>query len=388
MAHTPLTSVEQARRRAQRRLPGSVYAFIDGGNEARVTVRANVDAFSDIGFRPHVASDLAPRDLRTTVLGREISMPLITTPAGFIRIAHRDGELGVARAAAAAGIPTGVSILASEPIESITAVNPDTWFQLYLIGGREGTAAAIARARAAGVRVLMVTVDLAAGTGGSDARRAAMPPGRVSAGAALRYAPEIATHPRWAASFLRGGLDLIAPNAPGRDGKPMTIAEGSAALREHPPTWADIAFIREQWDGPLVVKGIVTGDDARRAADLGVDAVSVSNHGGNGLDGAPATIRALPEVVSAVGDRIDVLMDGGVRRGGDVVKAVALGARAVLIGRPYIWAMAAGGEQGVTEILAAFRKGISGTLTLLDCPGVADLDPRVLDLSRFRATNG
>lgn len=386
MARTPLTSVAQARRLAKRRLPGSVYNFIEGGNEARVTVRANVDAFSDIGFRPQVASDLAPRDLRTTVLGREISMPVITTPAGFIRIAHRDGELGVARAAAAAGIPTGVSILASEPIESITAVNPDTWFQLYLIGGREGTARAIERAKAAGVRVLMVTVDLAAGTGGNDERPIAMPPGRISAGAAVRYAPEMITHPRWALSFMRGGLDLIAPNAPGRDGSPMTIAQGSAALREFPPTWEDIAFIREQWSGPLVVKGIVTGDDARRAADLGADAVSVSNHGGNGLDGSPATIRALPEVVNAVGDRIEVLMDGGVRRGGDVVKAVALGARAVLIGRPYIWAMAADGEQGVVDILATFRKGINGTLMLLDRASIAELDASALDLTRFRST--
>lgn len=193
-------------------------------------------------------------------------MPVITTPAGFIRIAHRDGELAMARAGARAGIPTGLSILAGEPVEKVVAANPDTWFQEYMIGGRAGTEVAVERAKLAGARVLMVTVDLAAGTGGSDRRRAA--------------------------DFARGGLDLVAPNASRAHGKPMTIAEGSAALREHVPTWDDVAFIRSQWKGPLVVKGIVHADDARRAADLGADAVSVSNHGGNGLDGAPATIRA------------------------------------------------------------------------------------------------
>lgn len=377
-----LESVAHARRMAKRRLPGSVYSFIEGGNEARITVRANVEAFEEIGFRPRVSSDQSAPDTRTTVLGREIAMPLITTPAGFIRIANPAGELAVARAAARAGIPTGVSILASTAIEEITAVNPDTWFQLYMIGGREGTATAIERARKAGVRVLVVTVDLAAGTGGSDLRKAAMPPGRVDLASAVRHSPEMLTHPRWALSFLRGGLELTAPNVPGVNGRSMTIAEGSAALREHPPTWDDIAFIRGLWDGPLVVKGIVTGEDARRAVDLGVDAVSVSNHGGNGLDGAPATIRALPEVVAAVGDRIEVLMDGGVRRGGDVVKAVSLGARAVLIGRPYIWALAAGGEQGVDELLALFRRGITGTMALLDRRSVSDLDASALILPR------
>jgi len=375
-----LESVADARRRAKRHLPDSVYSFIEGGNEARITVRANVEAFEQIGFRPRVSSDQRATDTRTTVLGREISMPVITTPAGFIRIAHPGGELAVARAAARAGIATGVSILASTPIESITQVNPDTWFQLYLIGGRDSTAAAIERAHRAGVRVLVVTVDLAAGTGGSDTRRASMPPGRIDLASAVRHSPEMLTHPRWALNFLRGGLNLTAPNVPGVDGRTMSIAEGSAALRQHPPTWDDIRFIRELWHGPLVVKGIVTSEDARIAADLGVDAVSVSNHGGNGLDGAPATIRALPEVVAAVGDRIEVLMDGGVRRGGDVVKAVSLGARAVLIGRPYIWALAAGGEQGVDEILALFRKGIAGTMSLLDRRTIADLDETALIL--------
>jgi isopentenyl diphosphate isomerase/L-lactate dehydrogenase-like FMN-dependent dehydrogenase len=187
-------------------------------------------------------------------------------------------------------------------------------------------------------------------------------------------------HPAWAANFLRGGLQLTAPNAPGRGGRPLDMSEGGIALREHPPTWDDIAWIRGQWQGPLVLKGVTSVEDARRAVDVGVDAVVVSNHGGNGLDGAPATIRALPRVAEAIDGRIEVLLDGGVRRGGDVAKALALGARAVLIGRPYIWALAAAGEPGVASLLALFRRNLDATLRLLSVDSVADLDPSVLQL--------
>lgn len=375
---SPIYSAADARRRARRRLPTSVFEFIEGGNESRSTVRDNVEAFEELGFWPRVSSTATGPGLTRTVLGREISMPVITTPAGFIRIAHRDGELAVARAGARAGIPTGLSILASEPVEKVVAANPDTWFQLYMIGGRAGTEIAVERARLAGARALMVTVDLAAGTGGSDRRRASAPPASASIPVAVAHAAEILSHPLWAVDFAQGGLNLVAPNAPGAHGKPMTIAEGSAALREHIPTWEDVAFIRSLWHGPLVVKGIVHADDARRAADLGADAVSVSNHGGNGLDGAPATIRALPAVVEAVGHDIEVFMDGGVRRGGDVVKAVCLGARAVLVGRPYIWALAARGERGIDEFLALMRRGIGATMQLLDARSLDALGPECL----------
>jgi isopentenyl diphosphate isomerase/L-lactate dehydrogenase-like FMN-dependent dehydrogenase len=373
-----LNSTEQARRIAKRRLPRSVFDFIEGGTEESRTVRANREGFQEIGFRPRVPQDHLPRDLRTTVLGRELAMPVITTPAGYIRMAHPDGELAVARAAEEAGIAVGISTLASVAIEDVTAVASDVWFQLYMIGGRAGSAAAIDRAKRAGCRVLVVTADLADNTGGKDRRPLPKPPDRVTVATALRFAPEMIWRPWWAASFLRGGLSLTAPNATGRDGRPVGMSQGGPELRAHPPTWDEIAWIREQWDGPLVLKGVTDTEDARRAVDAGVDAISVSNHGGNGLDGAPAAIRVLPEIADAVGDRIEVLLDGGVRRGGDVVKAVALGARAVLIGRPYIWAVAAGGQAGVASLLALYRRNIDATLRLLAVRSVADLDPSVL----------
>lgn len=367
-----ISSVAHARTLAKKKLPKSVFWYIDGGSEADITVRANESAFGDIGFRPRVAETHDQPDLRTTVLGREVAMPVITSPAGLIRIAHPDGELGVARAAEAAGIAVGLSILASQPVEAITEAASDVWFQLYMIGGRAGTEIAIERARQAGCRVLIVTVDLASGTGGKDHPRGQSDvPAQIDLQTAMRFGPEIIRRPSWGYNFMRGGLRLEVPNAPSTTpGQVMTVAEGAAALREHPPTWDDIAWIREQWKGPFVVKGIVNPDDARRAADLGVDAVSVSNHGGNALDGGPATIRALPDVVEAVDDRIEVFLDGGVRRGGDVVKAVALGARAVLIGRGYVWPLAVAGEQGVTQILKLFRRGISGTLALMACKSI------------------
>ena len=370
----PLTSVAHARREAKRKLPRSIYWYTEAGTELRRTVRDNRDGFKEIGLQARVLDSHEPRKLSTTVLGREISMPLITTPAGFIRIAHPDGELGVARAAEAAGTAVGLGILASYPIETITANASDVWFQLYMLGGREGSAVAIERAKAAGCRVLIITVDFAALSGGQDYQRGHPGvPDRVDLPTALKYAPEMISRPLWALNFLQGGVELRFPNAPGNAN--LTASQVGAGIMAHPPTWDDIAWARKQWDGPFVVKGITSVDDARRAVDEGADAISVSNHGGNSLDGSPATIRVLPEIVDAVGDNLEVLLDGGVRRGSDVVKAVALGAKAVMVGRPYIWALAAGGEQGVRQILEVYRQGIAGTLTLLNCPSVEDLNP-------------
>lgn len=371
-----LTSVAHARREAKRKLPKSVYWWTEAGTELRGTVQANRDGFKEIGLQARVLDSHEPRKLSTTVLGREISLPVITTPAGFIRVAHPDGELGVAKAAEAAGTAAAIGILASYPIETITAAASDVWFQLYMLGGREGSAIAIERAKQAGCRVLVVTVDFAAISGAMDHPHGqAGVPDRVDLATALRYAPEMVTRPLWALNFLRAGLELKFPNSPPLDGNTdLTAGQVGAGIMAYPPTWDDIAWVRRQWDGPLVVKGITSVEDARRAIAEGADAISVSNHGGNSLDGSPATVRVLPSIVDAVNGEIEVLLDGGVRRGSDVVKALALGAKAVLIGRPYIWALAAGGEEGVRQILEVFRGGIAGTLMLLGCPSVQDLN--------------
>ena len=372
-----LTSVAQAHHIAKRKLPKSVYEFVEAGTERRSTTGANIEGFEEIGLHQRVLDSHEPRKLATTVLGREISMPLMTTPAGFIRVAHPEGELGVAKAVEKAGTAIGLGILASYPVEEITAAASDVWFQLYMIGGREGSAVAIERARRAGCRVLIVTVDFAASSGPHDLPRGRPGvPDRVDLKTALAYAPEMVFRPGWALSFVRAGLELKFPNAPAVNGNAV-LSAGQAAMgiMSYPPTWDDIAWVRKQWDGPLVVKGILHPADARRAVEVGADGVTVSNHGGNALDTSRATIRALPEVVDAVDGRAEVFLDGGVRRGSDVVKALALGARAVLVGRPYIWALAAGGSEGVSQILEVYRRGIDGTLKLIDSPSVQDLTP-------------
>ncbi|MDT3440223.1 MULTISPECIES: alpha-hydroxy acid oxidase [unclassified Pseudofrankia] len=374
-----LDSVEDGHRRARRRLPNSVYWFIEGGTEEELTLRENRRAFQEVTFRPRAATAYTNHDLTTTVLGTQLSMPVIVSPAGYIRLAHRGGELAAARAAASAGTAIGVSTLSSYPIAEIAAAGARaTWYQLYFAGGRPGAQIAIDAARKAGCTALILTVDLA-GTAGRDRRRRANAPIRVDLRSALTYAPEMVLRPRWLAGFLRDGLGLNVPNVRlTHDGPPLSVAEASASMRRHPPTWDDVSWIRERWDGPIIIKGVLSGDDARRAVDTGAAAVVVSNHGGNALDGTPATLRVLPEVVAAVGNDAEVLLDSGVRRGADVVKALALGASAVLVGRAYIWGLAAGGEEGARQVLEILRHGISTTLSLLGCPSLADLDDTYL----------
>lgn len=383
MARSPkFLSVDGARRLARRRVPASVYRFVEGGTEAELTVRANRLAYEQVEFLPRaaVASERAP--LRTTVLGCDLALPVIVSPAGYIRLAHRGGEVAAARAAGRAGTAIGISTLASYDIEEIAAATSGpVFYQLYFAGGRAGAEVAIDRAKQAGCRALIVTVDLAA----AAARERALPgggiPTAVDLAAVLRYGPEMVRRPRWVADFLRGGLRLDVPNVRATpDGPPLSAAEASRSMRSAAPTWADLAWIRERWQGPVLVKGLLTADDARRARDAGADAVSVSNHGGNALDGTPASLKMLPAVVSAVGDDVEVLVDGGVRRGSDVVKAMALGARAVLIGRAYIWGLAADGEEGVVQVLRILEQDIQRTLALLGCPRLADLDPSFLNV--------
>jgi pre-mycofactocin synthase len=366
-------SVEAARRAAKRRLPPAVYGYIDGGKEAESTAIANEIAFSRVLFSPKIGSGITRPDVHATVLGQRTSMPVIIAPTGYIRIVHRDGEMGVARAAAAAGIPIAMSNVCSVPVRSVCETNPDTWFQLYMLDGRKGAAYAMDLAREAGCRVLMVTVD-AAGVAPSDRMNRGLP-SSISIRTALGFLPEAWRRPRWLVSFLRGGLSMHAPNAPRKpSGEEYALAEIGGLIVGTPPTWDDLAWIREQWRGPLVFKGIMRVDDAERAVAIGAEGISVSNHGAKVLDGTPASISVLPEIVDAVGHKLDVLLDGGVRRGADVVRACALGAKAVLIGRSYLWGLAAEGEAGVADILALFHRGISATLSDLGCPSIQKLD--------------
>jgi len=369
-------TVEEARRRARRHLPKSVYLSLVAGAEQGITLQDNVAAFSELRFTPpHVADLPAARQMATSVLGQEISLPVIASPTG-VQAVHPEGEVGVARGAAEAGTAVGLSSFASMPVEDVAAANPKLFFQIYWSGSKDTILQRAERARRAGAKALIVTLDWSFSTGrdwGSPAI-----PEKLDLRTLLRLAPEGMTRPGYVSRWLRhGGLpDLTVPNmaAPG-EASPTFFGVYGEWMQTPPPTWADIAWLRGQWDGPFLVKGIMRADEARRAVDAGATAVSVSNHGGNNLDGTPASIRALPAVAEAVGGQIEVLLDGGIRRGSDVVKALALGARAVMIGRAYLWGLAANGSAGVKNVFDVLRGGIDSTMLALGRPSVHDLSP-------------
>jgi isopentenyl diphosphate isomerase/L-lactate dehydrogenase-like FMN-dependent dehydrogenase len=370
-------SIDEARAIARKRLPAAVYHYVEGGKEAEATVALNEAAFARVLFDAPVGPTAVRPDCGTTLLGRSVGMPLAIAPTGFVRIIHPDGELGAARAARAAGVPIAISTWCGAPAGDVVAANPDSWFQLYMINGREGTGWCIDLAREAGCRVLVVTADIA-GVVPAD-RRARPLPETMSLKAALAFAPEAWNRPRWLWSLLRGGLAMPAPNAPRRpDGGMLRVQDAGRLLAATPASWDDLAWIRKRWDGPLVLKSVMRAADARRAVDIGFDGVIVSNHGGKVLDSVPSTLSVLPEIVEAVGGRAEVMLDGGVRRGADIVKARALGARGVLIGRPYLWGLAADGEAGVRQVLWLFRRSLSGTLANLDRAGIDAVDRTVL----------
>jgi isopentenyl diphosphate isomerase/L-lactate dehydrogenase-like FMN-dependent dehydrogenase len=375
----PIESVANAHVRARRRLPRTVYWRVAGATEAERTVRDNVRAFEEIGFRPRAAA--APREYETatTVVGQQLSMPVIISPVGGLHSVHPSGEATVARAAAGAGTAMGLSMYASDSIEAAVAENENSWFQLYFTGDRDHVAAAIRRAAAARSKALIVTIDHIQGSVAPDRPMGPLLPDDSSLRSLSRFAPYVMTKPRWLVEFLRGGIRMEVPNVLQADGSATDFFEAfRLLLTVTPPTWDDLAWVREQWDGPLILKGIMHPDDARRAIDIGAQAVSVSNHGGNAMDSSPGTLRVLPDIVAAADGRIEVLLDGGVRRGSDVVKALALGARAVLIGRAFVFPYAVRGGQGVAEVLEVFRRGITKTLGGIGCSSVHGLDPSCL----------
>jgi pre-mycofactocin synthase len=368
-------TVAEAQRRAKKRLPKSVYGALVAGSERGITVEDNVHAFSELGFAPHVAGLADSRDLVTKVMGQEVSFPVLISPTG-VQAVHPDGEVAVARAAAARGTAMGLSSFASMPIEDVVAACPQTFFQVYWIGSRDQMLARIERARAAGAVGLIATLDWSF-SHGRDWGSPSIPES-MNLRTMLRYAPEALAHPRWFLSFARSGKapDLTTPNmVPKGQRGPTFFGAYGEWMQTPPPSWEDVAWLREQWGGPFMLKGVTRVDDAVRAVDAGVTAISVSNHGGNNLDGTPATIRTLPAVAAAVGEQIEVLLDGGIRRGSDVVKAVALGARAVMIGRAYLWGLAANGEAGVENVLDILRSGTESALLGMGRASIHQLHP-------------
>lgn len=367
-------TVALAQRRAQKRLPPSVYSALVAGSEKGITVGDNLGAFAELGFAPHIAGLSGKRDMATTVMGQAVSLPVLISPTG-VQAVHPDGEVAVARAAAARGTAIGLSSFASKPIEEVAAANPQTFFQMYWTGGRDKLVGRMERARTAGAVGLIITTDWSF-SNGRDWGSPAIPE-KMDVKAMLRFAPEAIRRPRWLLEFAKTGKvpDLTAPNLADGGDAPTFFGAYGEWMQTPMPTWDDIAWLREQWGGPFMLKGVMRVDDARRAVDAGVTAISVSNHGGNNLDGTPAPIRALPAIAEAVGDLVEVVLYGGVRRGSDVVKAVALGARAVMIGRAYLWGLAAGGQAGVENVLDILRGGIDSALLGLGLSSIQELGP-------------
>jgi isopentenyl diphosphate isomerase/L-lactate dehydrogenase-like FMN-dependent dehydrogenase len=381
VASPRVVSIEDLRPMARRRVPKGVFDYLDGGAEGEVTLRENCRAFED--FRPRHAVAVPQCDLRTRVVGVDLSFPFLLAPVGYSRLMHPGGEVVAARAAGAAGTAYILSTISGHTLEDVKAGSSGpVFYQVYLMGGRGAAEAVIERARVAEYSALVVTIDTpVSGFRERDYRNGMK---ELISGGLLEkipFLPEVLTHPAWLISFLRdGGLSAL-PNVviPGQG--PMPLVDINAALATSAVTWADLRWIRDLWHGPIIVKGVLTGDDARCAIDEGVTAISVSNHGGRQLDGVPAALRALPEIVAAVNGQVDVLMDGGIRRGTDIVKAICLGARAVLCGRAYAYGLAAAGEAGVARAIVILRTDLERTLRLLGCASIAAPDHSYVNVS-------
>jgi L-lactate dehydrogenase (cytochrome) len=375
-------NIEDLRRAARRRLPRAVFDYIDGGADGEVTLRGNCRVFDTVAFRPRSAVAIPQVDLRTTVLGTPIALPLIFAPVGSSRLFYPRGEEVAARVAGSVGTIYTLSTLSGCRLEDVAAASGGAvWYQLYLLGGRDAAMASIERARAAKFSALVVTIDTpVAGLRERDVRNGVKELASRKLFAMLPHLPQMLARPGWLAGMLGDGGLMNFPNVvvPGQGAMPY--ADVGAALEQSVVSWADLRWIRDAWNGPIVIKGVHTADDARQAVDAGASAIVVSNHGGRQLDGVAPTLRVLPEVVEAVGSRVEVLLDGGIRRGGDIAKALCLGARAVLVGRAYAYGLGAAGGDGVARAIAILRSDLTRTLKLLGCASVAGLDGSYVSL--------
>ena len=382
VASPRVVSVEDLRPAARRRLPKVVFDYLDGGAEGEVTLRENRRAFEEVTLRPRQAVVVPQCDLRTSVLGLELALPFLLAPVGYSRLMYPGGEVAAARAAGAAGTAYILSTISGHRMEDVKAASTGpVFYQLYIIGGRAAAEGMIERARKAGFSALVVTVDTpVSGMRERDYRNGMRELMGGSLLAKIPFLPQLLVRPGWLASFLLDGGMPALPNVVIPDQGPMPLMDIKAALANAAVAWADLRWIRDLWRGPIVVKGILTAEDACRAVDEGAEAIVVSNHGGRQLDCVPATLRVLPEIVAAVKGRVEILMDGGVRRGTDIVKAICLGARAVLCGRAYAYGLAAGGEAGVSRAIEILRTDVDRTLHLLGCPSIAALDSSYVDV--------
>lgn len=374
MASKWFETVAVAQRRAEKRLPKSVYGALIAGSEKGLSSKDNLESFDQLGLSPHIAGNKSERSMATRVMGQDISMPVLISPTG-VQAVHPEGEVAIARAAANRGVAMGLSSFASRSLEDVCAVNNQIFFQMYWSGGRDVMAQRLERAKAAGAKGIIVTLDWSF----SNGRDWGSPwiPDKINLKAAVKLAPEVLARPGWLWSFVKSGHlpDLTTPNMALDGQKAPTFFGAYYEWMQTPlPSWDDIAWLRSQWDGAFMVKGVGRIDDAKRVVDLGATALSVSNHGGNNLDGTPAPIRLLPHIVDAVGNDIEVLLDGGIRRGSDVVKALALGAKSVMIGRAYLWGLAANGQAGVENVLDILRSGIDATLLGLGKGDISELN--------------
>ena len=377
-----VSSYEDARAKARYALPRGLFEYVDGGAEGEYTLRRNVEAFEELVWRPRQAVYHEHIDTATEVLGTKLAMPVMTAPCGGMRLVHPEGDIGLVKASADFGICHIVSAVSGFPLEEIAAAHPGPkWFQLYRLGSRPLMESLVHRAQAAGYGAMVVTVDsVAVGYREKDYRNGFSFNMRINARNMARMAPQVITRPRWLYHYWRDGMPFeISNTKPVAGGDALPISAMGRTDLSHSPTWEDIEWIRANWVGPMVVKGVMGAEDARRAVDAGADGIVISNHGGRQLEGAPATIDVLPEIVAEVGGETAILLDSGVRRANDVARAVALGADAVLIGRMSVYGLALGGQAGVTRMLEHLHQELVRTLRLLGVARVRDLNPSLID---------
>jgi L-lactate dehydrogenase (cytochrome) len=369
-------NIEDLRELARRRLPKIVFNYIDGGAEGEWTLRENRRAFDDITFRPRQAVAVPACDLRTRVLGTELSMPILLAPVGYLRVMHPDGEVAAARAASKAAVGLILSTVSGYRLEDVKAASTGpVWYQLYLTGGQAAAESAMRRAMDAGYTVLVITIDSTViGHRERESRDGMEQLLRGNMWSKIPFVPGILTRPLWLARFLLDGGLPDMPNIVSPDRGVLQVRDAHTAMKRQAFTWSDMQWIRALWKGTIVIKGVLTAEDAKRSVDHGAAAVVVSNHGGRQLDGVPASLRVLPEIVEEVKGEAEILMDSGIRRGSDIIKAICLGARAVLCGRAYAYGLAAAGEAGVIRSLDLLRADVERCLKLLGCSSVDALD--------------